>query len=884
MKKFKLVLITFYTFLIILMQAQDVQEVPKKVAKAEKLAVDQKINIDGLLDESLWEDIKWEGDFIQRQPNEGKAPLQKTKFKILYDDKFLYLGIKCLDTEPDKIVSRLSRRDSWEGDLVVVSFDSYHDLQTCFSYSITAAGVKGDEKLSDNGQSSDSNWNPIWYAKTNIDDEGWTAELKIPFSQFRFSKDANQIWGLQFMRKLFRAESRSTWQKIPLDAGGWISNFGELHGLKNLDGIKQIELQPYVLGSYSTHEKQEGNPFRTGTDKNISAGLDGKIGLNNALTLDFTINPDFGQVEADPAALALDGFQLFFNERRPFFIENKSTFSYNVSRSNANNTFDSDNLFYSRRIGKNPSYYPSVGQNEYMKIPNNTTILGAAKVSGQTKDGWNIGIMESVTSKEYAEIKSIDGEDSKVLVEPLTNYFVGRVQKYFNNRNSSVGGILTSTHRKIEGNLDFLHKSAYSAGLDFEHNWKNREWYTKGRVMFSKVNGSENAIANTQQSIGHLFQREDQNYLMVDTTLKSLEGDAGVIKIGKAGGKGLLFESGFTWRNPKFELNDLGFMRQADDMRHFHWMGWRWRKPFSIFNFVAANYNHWLALDYGGNLNLVSFNVNSSATFKNNWNGGLGANINPLSYSNYELRGGPRFRYIPDNNAWIWFETDTRKKISIGSHNSFGTSIDKSRTFTSTEVWTSIQPSNALQLSLSAFLNQSKNEIQYISTQKHNNTNKYIVGTLDRKTLGVSLRINYTINPNFSFQYYGQPFISRGRYSAFKEINEAGSKYLDQKIISFHEDHIAFDEEEGIYKVDADKDDVYDFSFYNPNFAFVQFRSNMVLRWEYTPGSELFFVWSQGTVGSGDPDDKLGRSLNTQILERKMENIFLIKATYRLVL
>ncbi len=884
MKRINFFLTAVSLLLVFVLNAQTGTEAEKKrIANAFKLEPTEEINVDGLLNENIWANVKWEEDFVQRQPNEGEKPLQDTKFKIAYDAKNLYVGVKCLDNEADKIVSRLGRRDSYEGDLIVISFDSYHDLQSCFSFTVNAAGVKADEKLSNNGQSADSNWNPIWFTKTNIDAQGWTAEIKIPFSQFRFSKDANQVWGLQFMRKLFRAESRSTWQRVKLDAGGWISNFGELHGLKDLNGIKQIELQPYVLGSVSNHEKEENNPFRTGTEKSISAGFDGKIGINNALTLDFTVNPDFGQVEADPAALALDGFQLFFNERRPFFVENKNTFNYNVSQSSAGNTFGFDNVFYSRRIGKNPSLYPSIEDGEFMKQPQNTTILGAAKISGQTKNGWNIGIMESVTANEYAEVDSF-GTREEILVEPLTNYFVGRAQKFFNNKNSAIGGIITATNRKLEDNLDFLHKSAYSGGIDFEHYWKDRSWLLSGRMIFSQVNGSEKSILDTQESIAHLFNRQGQNYLSVDTTLTQLNGNGGTIKVGKFGGGNFMFESGFTWRNPGLELNDIGFMRQSDDLRHFTWAGYRWRKPFSIFNFAGANYNHWFAFDYGGNFNLASFNVNAFATFKNNWNGGFGSNINPLFYSNNELRGGPRFRYTPENNVWVWFESDQRKKLFFGTHNSLGSTIDESKDYVASEIWATYRPNNALKISLSSTYNTSKNEIQYVSTANHDGTQKYIVGTLKRKTLSAALRVNYTINPNLSLQYYGQPFITRGRYTAFKQISNAEAKFLNNKAINFQEQSISFDAEEGEYKVDIDMNDDYDFSFYDPDFAFVQFRSNMVLRWEYIPGSELFFVWSQGTTGFGDSNERLGRTLNTQLLDRKMENIFLIKATYRLVL
>ncbi|WP_317125655.1 carbohydrate binding family 9 domain-containing protein [Sinomicrobium pectinilyticum] len=341
----------------LILSAQDSTSVmPKKNYTTKSVGGNTPPEIDGILTDSSWGMVEWGGDFIQRDPIEKAPPTQQTRFKILYDDKNLYVAIHCLDTEPDNIVKRLSRRDGFEGDRITILFDSNLDLQTAFAFTITAAGVKGDEVVTQNGNNWDPSWNPIWYVKTGMDAEGWTAEMRIPLSQLRFGKTREQVWGLQLSRMYFRNNERSEWQFLPRNAPGWISEAGRLYGLLDLKKQKQLEIQPYVVTSLETYEEEKGNPFIDGSDAKLNGGIDGKVGITNDLTLDFTVNPDFGQVEADPSAIALDGFQIFFEEQRPFFVENKNIFDYRISNTMAGDTDGSDNLFYSRRIGRSPRH------------------------------------------------------------------------------------------------------------------------------------------------------------------------------------------------------------------------------------------------------------------------------------------------------------------------------------------------------------------------------------------------------------------------------------------------------------------------------------------------------------------------------------------------
>ncbi|MEM6893554.1 MAG: DUF5916 domain-containing protein [Bacteroidota bacterium] len=882
---FKPTLFAIFLAFALCASGQDSTEVvPKKIYVTQAIGGEEPPAVDGELNDLAWNLVDWTGDYIELEPDENTPPSYQTKFKIVYDSKFLYIGVRCYDAEPDQIVRRLSRRDGFDGDWVEFNIDSYHDKRTAFSFTVTAAGVKGDEFISNNGSNWDGSWNPIWYTKTRVDDEGWTAELKIPLSQLKFSGADDQVWGLQSTRRFFRAEERSLWQRKPIDQPGWVSEFGELHGLKKLEPQKQLEIQPYTVTSAETYEAEDGNPFRDGNENDLTVGLDAKIGITNDLTLDLTVNPDFGQVEADPSAIALDGFQIFFREQRPFFVENKNIFDFNISRSRAGNTFGFDNVFYSRRIGRSPQGSADSGDNEFVDQPDNTPIIGAAKFSGKTQDGWALGVLESVTSKRYATIVNGDtDEERREVVEPLTNYVVARVQKDFNERNSYIGAIATSTNRdNLTEQLDFLHRSAFTGGVDFQHQWNNRDWFVGGNIIMSRVQGSPEAIQNTQESIAHLFQRVDADYLEVDEQRTSLTGTAGNVQIGKIGNGHWRFESGGTWRSPELELNDIGFQRQSDDIRHYTWIGYRTLKPDSTFRQVGINYNHWSAWDFGGNHNLFQLNTNTWQSWKNNWFSNIGFNYFPVLNDNFALRGGPRLRRSQQMSFWNSIRTDNRKKLRFNFFHRGTRALDDSLESYYVEAGFVYQPINAIRVSAFPSLSINNDKLQYIDNfDDVNGTPRYLNGEIQQRTLSMSFRFNYTINPNLTIQYWGQPFISRGRYSNFKHVTDATAQRFDNRFISYSEDQLSLVDD--VYNVDERGSGTTDFSFDNPDFSFVQFRSNLVLRWEYIPGSEIFLVWSQDVSQSGDPSQGLLTSLGDNIFGETPQNIFLLKATYRFV-
>lgn len=851
------------------------------------------IVLDGIPSEDAWGTVAWSGEFTQWQPNEGQKPTYPSHFKILYDNQYLYIAYECIDGSPDSIARRMGRRDDFPGDFIEINIDSYHDLRTAFSFTLSVSGVRGDEFVSNDGNNWDESWNPIWYAKTHINKQGWTAEVKIPFSQLRYGNETDKVWGIQVMRRIFRKEERSTWQFIPQNSGVWVSRFGELHGLKNIPMHRQVEIAPYITAQADVYKKEKGNPFADGFDSKVAIGVDGKVAITNDLILDYTINPDFGQVEADPSQVRIDGFQNFFDERRPFFIESRNIFDYQLTGSEAGGDYDSDLLFYSRRIGSSPHGYPNTNAGEYVKYPQNTTILGAAKFSGKTKKGWSIGILESITEREKATIDSF-GKRRKELVEPLTSYFVGRIQKDINSGNTVIGGIFTAVNRE-HGLDDMLHRSAYSGGIDFLHFWKRRTWYVRGNVVFSNVNGSKEAILNTQTAFEHLFQRTNAKEISVDSGRTSLTGTGGTLRIGKIGGRSgklgqiFKFETGVTFRSPQLELNDIGFMLTADEINHFTWAGLHFQRPFAFFRNARLNYNHWLRWDLGGQLLYQQVNMNMHATLKNNWQTGTGVTWNPYDVSNTSLRGAGSLRR-PSGIGWNYYVTsDYRKKVYAslnlfrfwGDHNT----MDARNAGLSLY----IVPINALNISLSANYGYTwRRQDQFVSNTSYNSDpsiKRTVVAEVKQRTLRFVGRISYNVTPDLTIQYYGQPFITRPVYSNYAYVTDALNKDYKKRFHRYAATQLSDNGNNGYY-VDENTDGFTDYTFSKPDFNFVEFRSNLVVRWEYRPGSEFYLVWSEGN--NPDAYDELNNNLTGSLFNNAFSggnarNIFLVKFTYRFV-
>ncbi len=840
------------------------------------------IKIDGFLDDADWKKIAWEGNYTQYEPNEGTKPSQNTEFKILYDNNNIYVAIKAYDTEPKKIEKRMSRRDSWDGDLVAVQIDSYYDKKTAFVFAVSASGVRSDAVTSnDNVDDDDDTWDPLWTTKTLITDFGWTAEMKIPLSQLRFNDNKNQRWGLQVVRFLFRNKEWDMWQFIPQKASGWVSKFGSLEGLKDLHPKKQIEISPYVSTKFEFYKKEDGNPYADGKDMFLNAGLDGKIGITNDLTLDFAINPDFGQVEADPSEVNLTAYETFFSEKRPFFVEGSNIIDYQITP--GGNPLARDNLFYSRRLGSAPRYYPNVLNNEYLKMPENTRIIGALKLTGKTKKGVSIGIIESLTSQEFAKI-NFEGDERKEAVEPFTNFFAARMQKDMNKGNTIIGGMLTSVFRFIDNeNFDSMNKSAITGGLDFIQYLKDKKYSISAKIAGSRINGSENAIYKLQTSSQRYFQNPDLHYVNFDSTRTSLLGYGGNINFKKQSNKGFRFMANLTWRSPGFDLNDMGYMRRANNVFQYVWAGYSFTKPVFVFREGGINANEWVGWDYGGTNTFYGGNIGTWLQFKNFWSFNLNITSEGRTIDNSVLRGGPAMITPGMFNYNLGIGTNSTKKIRLNLHFWDNYSFNNSGRSYGLFAFIKYRPINILSVSLAPSYNYKNSELQYISTITFNNEDRYIFGEINQKTFSMTMRVDLNITPDFTIQYYSAPFISAALYSDYKKITEPKNGVYENRFHSFNENEINYLPQDDIFQISENADGNYNYNFSKLDFNYQQYRSNLVIRWEYKPGSLLYLVWSQDKTNNSSNGTFNFRNNIKDMFKVGALDVILIKFSYRFI-
>ena len=582
--------------------------------------------------------------------------------------------------------------------------------------------------------------------------------------------------------------------------------------------------------------------------------------------------------------------RFFFQERRPFFIENANLFDFQATAAEAGGPYTSDNLFYSRRIGANPrGYINSPDDATDPNRPDFTNILAASKISGKTDKGLSIGIMEAVTSKEY-ESFSLPGqaERERMIIEPLSNYFAGRLSKDINGGATQVGGTLTQVYRFLDGTdlENQFNSTATTGGLNLFHSWEDRKWQFNVRLLGSHIQGTEARMEQVQQDFRHYFQRPDADHLEVEEGIKSLSGHGGNVSFANYGGEdNISYQFGVTWRSPGLELNDIGFLNTSDIINHYLWAGYRYPKPFSIFRSARINYNHYLGWTFGGTNTLQAINTNVHGNFTNYMEAGLGFTAITRDISTKALFGGPLLRGATGYNVWGYAGSDTRKKIRL---NVFGNtyrpfrSDEESIRRTTINVFLNWQVNNAFSTSIGPSFNYLNNALQNVSYEEFDGEIRYVTGRVIQKTLSASLRLSYSFTPNLTLEYWGQPFISKGQYDEFKYISDPLAKRFEDRFISYEPGQIS-QNEAGIYHVDENKDGVMDYDFSDPNFNFMQFRSNAVLRWEYIPGSELYLVWSQGTTVSGDPMKDVFASLREDLFSESIRNNFLVKLTYRLV-
>jgi len=858
---------------------------PRATKSMRAVRASSTIKPDGKLDEAAWGSAPASGDFTQSWPKPGGQPTQKTEVRVLYDDDALYVGVRMFDTSPDSIAAQLARRDASGiySDWVHLVVDSYHDRRSGFRFSTNPKAVQKDVLHSDD-RNEDLNWDAVWEVGTSVDSIGWTAEYRIPFSQLRFggaAKGAERVWGIQVQRDIARASERASWAPWKANDPGYMSFAGDLTGLVDIPSPRRLEVMPYVSTKLVRAPGNSANPFYSSNDFSPSAGADLKYGLPGGLTLTATVNPDFGQVEVDPAVVNLSAFESFFPEKRPFFVEGASIF--NLGRLRGGPSYGSQQIFYSRRIGRSPQRFAN---GLYVDAPDASTIYGAAKVSGKAGP-WTVGILNAVTAEESANIVDAAGVETDTPVEPLTNYFVTRIRRDFRNGRTIVSGGGTSVNRDL-GNVfeDILRRRAQVGAMDFEHQWKNGMWALTGAFSGSSIGGTTNVITNAQRSSARYYQRPDADYLDLDPTRTSLEGYSTSLGLNKGGA----WSMGATLKqvSPGYEVNDLGFMGRVD-YRNFgistNYYHDKQGKIFREYSFGAGT-NH--AFNYGGDRIWTSMFNYFNFTFNNLWYLGGGTELNPGSYDDRLTRGGPVGRRPTSYGAYIYGGTDSRKRVVYnlnlnwfpdvegGYSKGFYPNID-------------IRPSSNVTVSFGPGLSWYHGTAQYVQTRADSTAtstfgNRYVFADIRQTTLSANTRVAWTLSPTLSFQLFAQPFSSAGRYDTFKQLSRPRS--LDYDLYG-REGGSTITPQTGTsskvesYLVDPDgPGPASAFTISNPDFKTHSLRGNAVVRWEYRPGSALFFVWQQSRSAfeAFEGDFNAGRDIR-EIFARP-SNVFLVKATY----
>jgi hypothetical protein len=805
--------------------------------------------IDGRDDDAVWATAPAIEQFKEWQPTEGKEPRFRTEARIAYDAANLYVFVRAFDPHPDSIIRLLERRDSWTpSDLIGVLVDSYHDRRSGYEFIVNPSGVKMDAAIYNDGN-EDAAWDAVWDVATRVDSLGWTAEFRIPLSQLRYGPGRQHTFGVAILRDIYRFNERTAWPQIRPSVAGMVSQFGEVTGLDDLEAPRRLEAAPYLVAkNASTFSNTAFGRASFGT-----VGADLKYRVASNVTLDATVNPDFGQVESDPSVLNLTAFESFFDERRPFFVTGRGLFRFDVNCTAVNDCGTGEGLYYSRRIGRTPQLAGAYGDNTPQRP---TTILGAAKLLGRLPGGLTVGVLDAVTAR--ASLRA------DTTTEPGTNFALVRVTQDLRNGNSTVGAMITAVNRGMDAfTSPYLAGGAYAGAVDFRHRFLKNTYELSGSLMASRVNGTPLAIAGIQTDAVHYYQRPDAG-LRLDSTRTLLAGDAEELHFGKVAGQHLMFQTSYGRRSAGFEINDLGYLQRADQQTWSTWAGYFDRKVRKFTNRFQWNMNWWQYWTTAGLPLEAAFNTNVHVTFRNNVGFHLGGTYGQLgtTYDDRSARGGPAVRQDPFIAPWAGINGDDRKALvpylwvnyfkGDAGHNerlSLGPELDLKL---------------AHRFSSSLNLNWSHNVADnqwYANYTDVGGTAHYTFAHLDQHTVSATLRLNYTFTPSLSLQVYAQPFVSKGTFGNVRQLSATprAARYEDR------------------YAAYGDTSVTN-----NPGgFNYKAFQSNVVLRWEYRPGSTLFLVWNQGRQGSTSYSGDGSYQADVRDLFRlHPANTFLVKWSY----
>ena len=852
-----------------------------RAAKQLRAAPAADIRVDGALDEAAWAAAVPATEFVQQRPNAGGAASERTEARVLFDADAIYVGMRMYDSAPDSILAQLTRRDQGStSDGARVFIDSYNDKRTAFAFGLNPKGVKDDFLRFDDGGGTDFGWDAVWDGAARVDSAGWTAEFRIPLSQLRFNAatvNAGGRWGINFRREIARKAETVFWSPIPPNVSGFVSLFGELDGLTELRQGRRLEILPYTSARVSHVPGSEADPFWSANEAVGSIGADLKAGLPGGLTLSATINPDFGQVEVDPTVVNLSAFETFFPERRPFFVEGAEIFDF--ARLNSFNLWNTNTFFYSRRVGRAPQGSVDRDDVGFSESPEASTILGAVKVSGKTGP-WSVGVMNALTQRETAPYVTTGGARGEYPVEPLTNYFVGRVRRDLRGGQTVVGLIGTGVTRDLRGNeLDgLLRGSAYVAGVDALHTWKNREWALSGYLAGSTVRGSADAIARTQRSSARYFQRPDAEHLDYDTDRRTLNGHVVGAALSHTGS----WDASLAYQevSPGFETNDIGFQGRADSRAVSTFAGRRVQRSTGAFRSYSYYGYTWHAFNFGGDLISNGYAVGSDFTLKNLWYGGGGITYNPETVNDRLTRGGPLALVPPQWRVNGYLGTDSRKRVSVELGGAYreDTSGEYDR-----ELYGSLnlRPASSVQVSVGPEISWQRDTDQFVASVADEAAEatfgkRYLLADLNQTTLSLNTRVDWTFSPTLSLQVFAQPFVSAGDFTGYKTLDRARS--FDFTPVAGVDGSQPFEYDPdgagpaGAVQVDRRPDQL--------DFTVLSLRANAVLRWEYRPGSTLFLVWQQDRGDLQDDGRFRFRDGLTDVFEPRSGNVFLAKFTY----
>lgn len=866
--------------------AQQSDTLPRPTLRAVFLS--GPIHVDGNLNESDWERAIPARDFTQSRPSPGKAETRATEVRVLYDRDALYIGARLHDPRPDSIARQMARRDADDiySDWLRIGIDSYLDRRTAFIFAVSPRGVQRDE-FRYNDTQNDVLWDAVWASATRIDSLGWTAEVRIPLSQLRFQARGGGVtkWGIQFGRILARNEETSTWSPMPPQQPGVVSRYGDLVGLDSLEAPRRLEVVPYVSTQVTRAPGNVANPFHDPTDAAGRFGADVRYGLPAGLTLTATVNPDFGQVEVDPAVVNLTAFETFFPERRPFFLEGIDIFRFGQSVTyNDNNP---SNFFYTRRVGRAPRRSLDALGAEYSDVPSQSDILAAAKVSGKTNGGLSLGVLGALTREERGRYALPGGATGSAVVEPRTEFLVTRVRQDFRQGSTVVGGVVTGVRRDLADAAlaPLFVRDALVSGGDFEHRWGNRTWAVSGFMAGSRVAGDPQVMTALQRSPIRAYQRPDSRTLALDTSRTSLGGYFGTLSLARTAGEHWLGSVTYEETSPGFEVNDLGFQTRADFRSLSGALQFRETRIGSLLRNYEANLYMTTASNFDGDVVERRVSLLSSGLLNSFWSYNFWGFIQPETVDDRLLRGGPNTRKPAEWQLRGGFKSDTRRAVVAQVNYEYNRNAQHEWRHT-VELGVELRPTSAARFQLGPKFTRQWDVDQFVTMVRDplaiaTYGGRWVFGDIDQGELSLDARAEWSFSPTLTLQLWAQPFVASGRYGTFKEFRTPGAFAFDRYGID--RGSIARGSRAAGNQVTVDPDGdgpAAPFTFAEQDFLVRSLRGNAVLRWEYRPGSTLFFVWQQQRQGMDAWADLDATRDVVSAFRDPARNVFLVKASY----